>query len=283
MHTNIIAAVVMNDVRMRARKLSTLVALLVVITLTWMLIADPDTGRSLLVIDRARSLYDSTTIALGSAIIAAFVFGLGGFYLVRGRARDDLRNGVGGLIAATPIGNASFLFARWLGAVAYLCALVLALMATAMVLQAVRGEAPVQPWVFLQMYALIPLPTVFLVASLAVLCDSFSPLMGKGGDVLFFFQWVAQFSLLPVVFGRKLDSLGWLGAFDFSGLATPVMRFRELYRTNNFSLGGNTFDPTMPVFSIVDFWSTEMVGLRILCAAVAMLPLLPAILLFHRY
>ena len=147
MTANIIAAIVMNDVRMRTRRLSTLVTLLAVITLTWMLIADPDTGRSLLVIDKARAIYDSTTLALGSALIAGFAFGLGGFYLVRGGTRDDLRNGVGGLIAVTPIGNAVFLLARWLGAVAYLCVLVAALMATAMVLQWLHGEAPVQPWV----------------------------------------------------------------------------------------------------------------------------------------
>lgn len=283
MSPQIIAAVVLNDVRMRARKLSTLVTLLIVITLTWMLVADPETGRSLLVVDKSRAIYDSATLALGSSMIAAFVFGLVGFYLVRGRTRDDVRHGVGGLIAATPIGNGAFVFARWLGSVAYLCALAGALMVTAMVLQSVRGEAPVQPWVFLKTYTLILLPTIMFVAAVAVLCDAYSPLMGKGGDVLFFFQWFTQFSLLPISIGRKLDTLGLLGAVDFSGLGTIVMRFRQLYQTNNFSLGGNTFDPSMPVFTLIDFWSAEMIGMRVLCAAVAMLPLLPAILLFHRY
>jgi hypothetical protein len=190
---------------------------------------------------------------------------------------------MGGVLASTPIRNSAFLFARWLGAVAYLVALLFALMLTVMVLQLVRGEAPLQPLVFLQMYGLMLMPTIFLTASVAVLCDSVSPLMGKGGDVLYFTLWIGQFSALPSAIEKGSTHLGPLSAFDICGVATTAFRLKQLFHSEHFSLGGSPFDASLAPIVLNDFWTAEMMGMRIACALLAMLPLIPAFVLFHRY
>jgi hypothetical protein len=39
-------------------------------------------------------LYTSSALALGSASMASLLFGLAGFYLLRGRMAEDLRSGL---------------------------------------------------------------------------------------------------------------------------------------------------------------------------------------------
>lgn len=282
-HLSMVAAVVGNEVRLRTRRLSTLVTVFVVMAITWMIIPNPLTGRSLVVVDKVRLLYNSQTLAIGSAILASFLFGLAAFYLVRGRTREDLRCGLGGVLAATPVGNIAFIFARWLGAVTYLGVLSLALMATMMVLQAIFNEAPIEPFSFLATYALLLMPTMLLAASIAVLCDACAPLMGKGGDVLYFVFWLGQFSALPSELAKQKSSDGVLALVDVSGLATMVHRFRALFHTEHFSVGGNSFDASRVPLVLTDFWTGEMVLLRIGCMLLMMLPLVVAALLFHRY
>jgi hypothetical protein len=278
-----VRAVVLNEMRVRTRRLSSLVAMLAVIAIAWLLIPDPATGRSLIVVDKARLAYNSIALAIGSSSLASLLFGIGGFYLVRGRTREDLLHGMGGVLAATPVGSAGFLFARWLGAVAYLCALVLALMAGMLVLQAVRGETPLSPLVYLQTYALLLLPTLLLAASIAVLCDAWAPLMGKRGDVLYFAFWIGQFSIVPQMITKRSDQLGVLSIFDASGLATTIHRLRQQFHSDHFSIGGSRFDPTLTRIVLDDFWTAEMVVSRLACMLVMATPLLLAIALFHRF
>lgn len=282
-HLSLVAAVAGNEVRLRTRRISSLVTVFVVMAITWMIIPNPATGRSLVVVDKVRLIYNSQTLAIGSTMLASFLFGLAAFYLVRGRTREDLRCGLGGVLAASPVGNIAFVFARWLGSVAYLGVLSLALMATMMVLQVIFAEAPLEPLTFLLTYGLMLLPTLLLAASIAVLCDACAPLMGKGGDVLYFMFWLGQFSVLPMELSKAKSTDGVLALVDISGLATMVHRFRALFHTEYFSVGGNHFDAAQTPLVLTDFWTGEMALLRIGCMLLMTLPLFVAALLFHRY
>lgn len=278
-----IRAIVMNEVRLRTRRFSTLVILLLVVVVSWSMVADPATGQSMMTVGKAAVKYNSTALAVGSSVLASLLFGLFAFYLVRGRTREDLIHGMGGVLAATPIGNATLLFARWLGAVAFLSVLVLALMATMMAVQWIRGVGPIQPLVYLQTYALLLMPTLLLAASIAVLSDAYAPLMGKGGDVLYFAFWLGQFSAVPAEITKHTSDLGHIAAIDVSGLAAILIRFRQLFNTDGFSIGGREFDTGLPMMVLDNFWSNELILMRLVCIAFTMLPLLLAIALFHRY
>ncbi|MDQ1829449.1 hypothetical protein [Massilia scottii] len=276
MSGHVLATLALAEVRLRMRRASTMAALLTVVALSWAMIADPAGGEALPVFDKARVLYTSSEPALG-----AVLFGLGGFYLVRGRMSEDLRSGIGGVIGATPVGSGVFLAGRWLGCVAYLGALVAAFMLTMLVLHALRGDGPIEPLVYLQTYVLLLLPMVFFAASCAILFDSWAPLMGKGGDLLFFVLWVAQLVLMTQGTSSALPALM---VFDFSGLAVAVAAVQGFVSGADFSIGSSRFDPAVaPVTLPSLLWSARMMALRGASSLITILPLLPAWWLFHRY
>lgn len=277
----ILRALAKNEVRLRMRRTSTMVALLAVVAASWAMIADPASGDALLVFNKARVLYTSSALALGSATLGALLFGLGGFYLVRGRMSEDLRSGIGGVIGATPVGSALFLAGRWLGACAYLGALVGAFMLTMMVLHAVRGDGPLEPLVYLQTYLLLMVPMVMFAASCAILFDSWAPLMGKGGDLLFFLLWIAQLVLMTQ--GGNSEAPAVM-VFDFSGLAVAVAAVNGFVSDADFSIGSSPFDAALaPVLLPPLLWTARMMALRAASSVLALAPLLPALWLFHRY
>ncbi len=279
----ILGAMVANEVRLRTRRLSTIVVFLVVVALTWSMVADPAGGHTMISSKGVRLLYSSETLALGSAVLTSFIAGIASFYLARGRVREDLVHGTGSILATTPVSNALIVFARWLGAVTYLAALMGAVMLTMMVLQSVRGEGPVQPLVYLRTYALLLLPSVMFAAAVAILCDSIPFLMGKLGDVLYFILWMGQFGTMPQTITRESQSMPWLSALDFSGLATAVHGLKQVFGTSSFSFGGSTFNPALAPIELGNYWTWEMVAMRLISMLLTLLPLLPAIWFFHRY
>lgn len=279
----LVKALALNEVRLRMRRTSTLVALLAVVIISWAMIADPAGGSALLVVNDVRVLYTSTTLAIGSASLACILFGLGGFYLVRGRMAEDIRSGTGSVIGATPVSNILFLSSRWLGGVAFLGGLMLAFMGTILVLHAVRGDGPIELMVYLQFYALLLGPLVFFTVSCAILFDSVAPLMGKRGDVLFFFVWCMQLGVMIPMTGAGAG-VSPIVVFDFSGIASCMLLIRQGVDTTNVALGGGSFNPALaPLHLTSAVWTAQLVAMRFITAAIALLPLLPAVLLFHRF
>lgn len=288
MNAFLIKTLVLNEVRLRLRRSSTLVALLTVAIISWAMMGDPASGDAVLVIDDTRVLYTSSVIAIGSASLACILFGLGGFYLVRGRVAEDLRSGTGSVIGATPVGSALFLASRWAGGVAYLGALMLAFMGTMLALHLVRGDGPIELLVYLRFYALLLVPMLFFTVSCAILFDSVAVLMGKAGDVLYFFVWCAQLGvaagLTAGVTAGTSPQAPWVTMFDFSGIGAALLLIRQGFDTTHIALGGGTFDPARaPLTLAATLWTVELVALRLAAGALALLPMLPAVMLFHRF
>ena len=284
MNFAIFKALALNEVRLRLRRTSTLVALLAVSIISWAMIGDPAAGTALIVIDDVRVHYTSNVIAIGSASLACILFGLGGFYLVRGRVAEDVRSGTGSVIAATPVGNALFLWSRWAGGVAYLGALMVAFMFTMLALHLVRGHGPVEILVYLEYYALLLLPMLFFTVSCAILFDSVAWLMGKAGDVLYFFVWCAQLGAAIAVTAGTSREVPLMTMFDFSGIGASMLLIRQGFDTTNIALGGGSFNAALAPLTLEGtLWTAKLVAMRAASAALALLPLLPAIFLFHRF
>jgi len=279
---NAIQVLAVNEVRLRLRRLSTLAALLAVVALCWIAISDPADGIAMMVIDKKRVLYTSQALAFGSAHVAGMLLGLAGFYLLRGRVADDLQSGMGAVIGATGASNGLLVLGRWLGGVAYLMLFVLAYLGSTLALHALRGEGPIELLVYLQTYVFMLLPIVSYAAGCAVLFDNIGPLVGKRGDLLFFFLWCMQFgALIGVV--ESPDSV-WPMFFDFSGLSVAVNSLREHFETTDFSLGRSAFDPAGATMVIpAALWTLEAWGIRAATLAMSFVLLAPAALFFHRY
>lgn len=279
---NAIRIIALNEVRLRLRRLPTLASLLAVVALCWLAIADPAGGVTMMVIDKKRVLYTSQALAFGSAHILGLLLGLGGFYLLRGRTAEDLQSGMGAVIGATGASNALLACGRWLGGVAYLLLFVLAYLGSVLALHALRGEGPIQLPVYLQTYVLMLLPIASCCAACAVLFDNIGPLVGKRGDVLFFFLWCLQFGAVAGV--QLRPDLVWPIFLDFSGISVAVSTLHDHFATTYFVLGRHGFDPAVAPVTMPDsLWTLRAWSIRAATLVLSMLLLAPAALLFHRY
>jgi hypothetical protein len=284
----LMASLALAESRLRLRRLSTVLVLLAVIILSWSMIPDPQGSSqlSILTVARAQVAYTSAALAMGSAKLAAIVFGLAGFYLVRGRAAEDLRSGIGSVIGASHASNGLLLASRWLGGLMYLGALALALMLTVLLCHLMRGSGPVQLLVYLQTYVAMLLPLLCFTVSCAILCDSHARLMGKTGDILFFLLWIAQFPIADNFLRTNPSEMSAWMLVDFSGLSVSAMSVAGALSmpVKAISKGFTRFDPALvQVVLPATVWTLEMIALRAATLLAAMLPLLPALLLFHRY
>jgi hypothetical protein len=280
---HLIRTLALLEARVRLRRLSTLVTLLAVVALSWLMISDPSEGMTLMAVGKARVLYTSSALAMGSAAMAALLFGLAGFYLLRGRMAEDLRSGLGGVIGASPAGTGLFLLGRWCGGALYLFALIGVFMATVLVCHAVRGDGPVEPLVYLQTTILVLAPLVLFAAGCAVLFDSWAPLMGKRGDLLYFLMWVGQMGMLPAV-TEGVGAAPTAIPVDFFGMSAVITALSAHLDFRNLMLGMADFDrATPPLVLPAWLWTGKLVAMRLVAALLAMLPLLLAVRLFHRY
>ena len=277
-------ALILNEWRLRSRRLSSLVILLAVVALSWLMVLDPKSGSAMMVSQGQRFAYDSQALAFATMVVASLLFALMGFYLARGRSQEDMRCGTAAALAATPVGNAQLLGARWLGAFGFLLALGTAVMLTIWVLQLVRGEGTLQPLPYLQMLVLGLAPGLMFCASLAVLADAWAPLMGKRGDALYWIFWIAQLAFVPAVLGQKVIEMHAWQVLDINGVSPLLVGVSQLLGVSNISVGGGPFNPALPVLRMpAGLWSAELVALRVGAMGLALLPLIPAVMLFHRY
>lgn len=276
-------AMLLGEARLRLRRGSTQVVLVVFILCVWFMVVDPSTGHSMIAANAARVADTSTALALGSSVMTTILLGLFGFYLVRGRVNEDLRSGIGSVLAVTPASNASLLLGRWAGAVLYLGSLILVLTGAMLVLQLVRGEGALHPLVFLQFYALAILPNILFIAAVAIMCESCQPLRGKAGDLLYFMFWLGQVAASTVFIAANHDSVMPL-AFDASGMGVLCQRAQQVLHTTSLSIGFNAFDKALPpVVMGDDFWTWPMVFTRVAAACLPALPLAIAVRFFHRF
>jgi hypothetical protein len=274
--------IAVTELLLRLRRLSTMLVLLAVAAICWQAIGDPAQGQTLISVAEHQVRNTSQTLATGSANMGTLLFGLAAFYLVRGRSAIDLRSGMGAVIGASGAGNGLLTVGRWLGALAYMGVLALAYLGTTLVLHGLRGSGPIQPLIYLQTYVLLLLPIILLGVSCAVLFDHVGWLMGKGGDVLYFLLWCAQFSCIALMSEGRMPP--WALVFDFSGLALTLQTLTQHFDTRHLSLGASTFDPALAPLTLPEtLWTASIWGMRSLSALLALLPLLPAALWFHRY
>lgn len=271
------------EARVRLRRLSTLATLLAVVALSWLLITDPAGGYSLITTAGARVRYTSSALAIGSAMQGSLLFALAGFYLLRGRMGEDLRSGLGGAIGACPASSALFVLGRWCGGVLYLFALIGAFMLTVMACHAVRGEGAIEALVYLQTYVLVLGPMALFTAGCAMLFDSWAPLMGKRGDILYFSLWVGQGAMLPIA-TEGMGNAPFAIPVDFTGMSASIAALAAQLDFHRTTVGFGEYDPARaPITLATWMWSGEVTAIRCLSALLACLPLLLAVRLFHRY
>lgn len=278
-----IAAVVVADVRIRFRRLSTLIVFVLLSSCAYLWVPDPRTGRALIEIAGKRALYNSGAIGMGTAAMATIFVGLIGYYVISNALRRDVSSRCGFVLASTGMRSSEYLAGKFLGNVVFLATFIGGFMLTAMGMLVLRGEAPLEPLIFAKQYFFLITPSIFFVSSVAILFESVPHLSGRFGDVAYFFAWCSSLGVVAMV-EQKHHTVGWPAYFDVSGLGYLFDVMKITTRTDSVSIGSTTFNAangiyvfnglTMPVE-----WVLPRIGAALLCIPILGL----ALVFFHRF
>lgn len=230
-----------------------------------------------------RGEFNSAWVGSMMAMIASFMLGWFGFYLVKGSVARDHETGVGQIMAATPLTRPLYTIGKWLSNLAVFAAMLAVLISAAFALQALAGEnrqfdaaALLSPFLF------IALPMLALTAALTVLFESIGFLQGGFGNLAYFILFGFAISLAIIAGGVSpaLDPLGFT-LLQQSMEAAAKAAFPSY---NGGFVLGNTGDPILGVFnwSGVD-WTPDIVLTRFMFFGAALLLASTSSIFFDRF
>jgi hypothetical protein len=277
-----IAAIVRADFLIRFRRLSTVIVFLLLSGFAYVWVPAPASGRTLMQINGARVLYNSAAIGMGTSMLASVFIGLFGFYVVSNAVRRDVNSRCGYVIASTTMRTGEYIIGKFLGNVVFLTTFIAGYMAASMAMLLVRGEAPLEPLIFMKQYAIVTPSTIVFISVVAIVFESIPWLSGRVGDVLYFFVYAASLGL--VASAMEHGGGGVLRFFDFSSFGYLMEQSRETFHTTSMSIGSSSFNPAKAPITIAglnlagDAWATRLVS------TITPIPLLLlARLFFHRF
>ncbi len=276
-----IAAIVRADFLIRFRRLSTVIVFLLLSGFAYIWVPAPSSGRTLMQINGARVLYNSAAIGMGTSMLASMFVGLFGFYVVSNAVRRDIDSRCGYVLASTTMRTSEYVIGKFLGNVVFLTTFVAGYMLVSMAMLLVRGEAPLEPLIFMKQYAIITPSTIVFISVMAIVFESIPWLSGRAGDVLYFFLYSLS---LAFVVNMMMHGGGLARYFDFSGFGYLMEQTRRNFHTESMSIGMSSFDATKRTLIIDGFnlgggaWATR------LASTLSPIPLLVlAQLFFHRF
>lgn len=278
-----VVAIVRADFLLRFRRPSTLIVFLLLSGFAYVWIPDPGTGRALIQINGHRAIYNSGAIGMGTASLGMMFVGLFGYYVISNAIRRDIVSRCGVIAASTPMRSGEYLLGKFLGNLTFLTTFLAGFMLSSMAMLIVRGEARIEPLVFVQQYLLLTPAAIIFVSAVAVLFESIPFLAGKIGDVFYFFFWMAFMGLAigGVASGGKMN---WARCFDFSGFGFMIDQITRTLQTDSLAIGASSFDPTKtPILFAGLRMQSDWIVPRIISMLLPLLFLPLAGLFFHRF
>jgi hypothetical protein len=254
---------------LRLRKGSTGVLFLFLCGSAYLLMPDSREGHALFLIDERRVILNSAATAIASALMGCIVLLLVGFYIVSNSIGRDARSGVGRLIASTPVPSVSYLAGKFFGNVLYLTIVAVGFMLACMGMHLLRGEAPLEPLVYVGIYGVLFPPLIMNIAAIALFFETVPFLSGRVGDVIYFLLAVPLFTL-PLALAHELPELAWLRYLDVTGSGAIVSEISRLTNTTHFSIGWSPYNPGLPPEVFPDFtWDRGLLVERLVTSFVA--------------
>ena len=278
-----IVAIVRADFLLRFRRVSTVVLFLLLSAFAYVWVPAPSSGRTLIQINGHRAIYNSGAIGMGTASLAMIFIGLFGYYVISNAIRRDITTRCGLVAASTPMRSVEYLLGKFLGNLAFLITFTGGFMLSSMAMLLVRGEARLEPLVFVSQYLLLTPAAIILVSAVAVLFESIRFLSGKLGDVAYFFLFI---TFIGVVASNEVSGgrIPWTRCLDFTGFGFMFHELQHTLHTDSVSIGASSFDPAAPTIIFPGLSMTPDWLLPRIISLVLPLGLLPlAALCFHRF
>jgi len=262
----------------RVRRYSFLVTLAATAWLGWLVIQGHVTLRLGQYVGVVNGAWAGALVAVTLSSLVSLV----GFWIVKNAVQRDRETRVGEILAATPLTKVAYTIGKFLSNFAVLGTIVAALALAAPILVRLRGGS-MDLGAMLSPFLLIALPAMAVVAALAVLFETFRPLSGGAGNVLWFFVWSG---LLAVPLATESPRA------DMTGLLTLKQSMEESARASypdfksdfSFSIGGSDPTPIEGTFVWNGMaWSSSTVATRLSWFGIAVLIALAAAIPFDRF
>src|SRR5688572_6126 len=259
------AAITVADLRERTRALRFWVILGIVAIASWWCFPPPGADWMTVSVDGARGAYSSAWVGMTLALVYSTIMAWLGFYLVRGSLVRDFDTRVWQLLVATPMTRAGYLLAKWTSHMVVF-ALVMAIgLGVGLVAQWVRAEDRSLDLLQLVLPVIVlTMPAVALTAFFAIVFDMVPWLRRAGGNVLYFFVWIAMFS----TFASNIDpsTSEWARTTWFSDPSGVTLVQRDFLETipalapgldpNSVSIGINVTEGSARTFA----WKSWSIG-----------------------
>ena len=166
-------------------------------------------GNVVLYVDNVRGEYNSAWLGALMTMVTTTFLSLFGFYVVKNAISRDVQTGVGEVLAATPMSKWMYIAGKTLSncAVLFLMVAVLALGALAMRL-AVGVGTGLDLWKLLAPFVFIALPTMALVAAIAIFFEVVPWLRGGLGNAAYFWIWSGVLAVFFI--SQQDDPMGFV-------------------------------------------------------------------------
>ncbi|MCK9689002.1 hypothetical protein [Scleromatobacter humisilvae] len=224
-------ALCLADLRQRTRSTRFRVAALAITAAGWWCLPPADAGYLVVAIgDHHRGFYSSAWIGMVLAMLS-LLWGLVGFYLVRGTVQRDFDTRVWQLLGTTSMRRGAYLLAKWASHVAVMGGLLFATLVVGLVAQLVRAEdRHVDLWELVKPSLFIALPTLAFSAMLAIWFDVVPLLRRTVGNIVFFFVWIGLLTTGPagIVHDRAARAAGAAASIEQPWTSDlPAMRMMQ--------------------------------------------------------
>ncbi|MGO9830862.1 MAG: hypothetical protein ACLPJH_12045 [Myxococcaceae bacterium] len=280
-------AIARADFLERVRRASFLVVLAGTVAAAYGFVPARTAGYTTMSFSQSGGLYNSAWMGTLVSVLDLVVLSLLGFYLVRDAVERDERTGVGQILATTPMTRLQYTLGKFCSHTLVLFCVGAVTLLMAAVMQELRGEVRrLEPWQLALPFLLLVLPGVALVAAVAVLFETFRPLRGVRGSVLYFFLWV---SVLGLTTRQLADGRGARPWLDPLGWAEPLSAIQSAVRahfpdaTGSVAVGVHVTDTPVRTFlwggmdwAGVAPWRLGWALVAVALAALAAVP-------FHRF
>ena len=188
----VLSQLIRADVLERTRRYSFLITLGAMVCLGYLAVPSIESHALTVDLGNLRGVYNSAWIGSMTALVSSMVLSLPGFYLVKNAIERDRRTGLGQIIATTPLSKSLYTLGKAVSNFIFLAVIIGVVAVAAGGMQFVRGESMgLNIWRLLAPFLFTTLPTLMLVAALAVLFESIDFLRDGFGNIAYFGLWTA--------------------------------------------------------------------------------------------
>lgn len=150
----------------------------------------PEDGYVTFSVSRVVGSYNSVWMAIIFSMMTSMLVMLFGFYFIKGSISLDRKQNMGSLLAHSSTSNWEYLLQKTIASFLVLASICFVTLLTTMCLNIlIYNQFPFELGIYIWLYALVLLPSLFLCAAFTTLFDSHPRLSGAVGNVVYFFLY----------------------------------------------------------------------------------------------